>query len=182
MEFDNEIFFSGVFSPLRESQGKFWMNLYVKKGRTTFWNFTFPGIFSYCNVSFRFLLKRCQITGFLAEMSSRKKKKKEKFLGNLTSLLLPPADNIWKTRQYLHWSFHVRTISSFKEMPSYGIDPFHSSWKSPLCSYLNNPFTATLPTGNKLNVLCNSAFSLLKRTMHRVQRVKAMKVPLNLLP
>lgn len=31
----------------------------------------------------------------------------------------------------------------FKEMPSYGIDPFHSSWKSPLCSYLNNPFTVT---------------------------------------
>jgi len=48
-------------------------------------------------------------------------------------------------------------------MSSYRIDPFHSSWKSPWCSYLHNPCTATLPTGEKMTLLCKSSFSLLTR-------------------
>lgn len=76
---------------------------------------------------------------------NEQEEKKKKFLGNLTSLLLPSADNIWKTRQSLHRSHWVCTITSLYRDALLWYWPFHGSWKSPLCSYLNNPFTATLP-------------------------------------
>lgn len=108
------IFFQVFSLPWGSLRGIFeWIN--VKKRQSCILKFQFfLAYFLHCSVSFLFLLKRCQINGFLAEISNRKQT--EKFPRKL-HLSSPPHrwHCICKIGQCSHWSHWVCTITSLYE-------------------------------------------------------------------
>lgn len=134
----------------------------------------------HCRVSFLFLHKRCQINGFLAEISNRKWTKKFPRKLHLSS---PPHrwHCVCKIGQRSHWSHWVCTITSLYEDVILWYWPLLQQMEIPCVQLPAQPLKCS---DLKTRWLCyaNHHSHCLQEQSQESRKVKDKKVPLNLLP